>query len=425
VVNTKTEKNDYLLYYANRTFKVSKKSIPSNDNVELKREDYIIDINNKQLNVYYKTYNDLEQWGNLKLQVKAIHAANGKSIDALILNNTLYALTLDDNGIDLVEIGLDNKKDAIVAHEINTEKYNGIFVIPKTGQFIAYDDNAIYSGKVFGSKDDINSVNLSVEDIAIDDNNIYVLTNEGNDYNIKKYNFQLQKSDKEAKIENATVTNIAYVNNSLAAIATNDNKVLIKIFNPDTLEALNKDWVEVTTFTSVEPNIEVSTGNKAVYINVDGTLHIVDASNPQTPQVLNATVSNVEDFTVSGNLAYALNATAVNNGNLEVEKFTLNGATPTYVNTVDLDNYTTLNVKNAYLYAYGNYVFVNDNNNRVELYYLGDVTSNSTKVGYMGDADAPNGINSFVVKQINGTYYLITADGNYVHAIKLNPKEVK
>jgi hypothetical protein len=415
-----TNTQEYLLKYQNNTLAISKYAIPSS--VEFTKYIYAtVDTATGLADVYYKTYNELDQWGVLKVRVHLPEAINNGAASTFLYNNTLYTVAGGSTtGLDVALISIENEKDATPVNELEITDgtlQKVIYIPDSNGTFAAIDGNVLYKGNLFGSENDIKAANIGAIDITADSQYIYAVDN---DY---LYKLDNELNNEATKVTDSVVSGlkkVAYVNNALAVIGiTTDNNVAVKFYDPQNLQALS-DWLKITGYTSGEEIKPVVNGNY-LYLDIGSNLYIVDASSATQPKLVNATLSNVKSFSVLGDIGYGMTTDG------KIEKISLqNPANLTIVNSTSIGNYTSLSVSAAKLYAYGDYVFVTDNANpRVEIYNMANVTANATEAKYMGDADVKSPIANFIVKLINGKYYLISADGKYIHVLNLNPKEVK
>jgi hypothetical protein len=420
--DTVTTSRAYLVKYSNGTINVSDKWIPTNG--EATCCDATVDTNTDYADVYYGTYGDITQWGNLKVRLHlpdADDTTNSGVAGVYVYNGTIYIAASDGSALDIALVSLENQKDATVENEIDTEatNVNKVVLVPESeNTFAAIVDDVIAVGNLFDENSNLKATNIAVKDITaipnyvigIDDDNLYKV-------NVSDLN------NVATKLSDTTVSSlekVAYVNGAIAVAGiTTDSYVAVKFVNPNNIEESLSDWIKVGPYNTGDA-IKLTAKGGYLYVDIGSNLYIVDASSVAEPQVLNATLSDIKAFSLFDNIGYGVTSDS------KVAKISLeNPAQPVVVNKVDLGNYTSETVTKANLYAYGNYVFLNDGSNRVEIYNFANVTNSTAEVKYMGDAEVSNNITSFFVKEINGKYYLISADGKFIHVLNLNPKEVK
>ena len=408
----------YLIKYENKQIQVSTEDVPCPVNVG---QQICVENKDKQEEIYYLTYDNIDQWGNLALQVKEDASNSTADVKTAILNDTIYTFTAGGTKLDLIQIGAENKEDAV---GVNKYEFNNdlkeVVVLPNKNLVAAVDDNGDVIIAPVEGKGAKTVSNLDVGRIATDGEFVYAITTD------TLYKIDTDKAEVVNGVGTKVTDNvftdlkdIAVVNNAIAVVGVSTGgKLGVRFINPADTSALS-DWITVCDYDS-NKGIYLSVKGNYLIIDHNGEAYIVDVNDRTNPQLLNATINGVDKLSVFGNIGYGMTA------DNKIAKIDLSNITnATIVNNATIDNYTTLVLSNAKLYAYGDYVFANDGGQRVEIYNLAGVTNNSTTVKYMGDAEVDKTISSFTVKLVNGTYYLIVTDGNRLDILKLNPKEVQ
>jgi hypothetical protein len=204
------------------------------------------------------------------------------------------------------------------------------------------------------------------------------------------------------------------------------SKAYIKILKASDLSDVS-DWIEVATDTGTTAAGAQKVArvgalyviNSYVYARVtttSGTNNLVTLSvaNPASPQITSS-ITGIGTLSVSAGGAYANDPANANT----VKKISLaNPANPSIVGVTDISEVG--NGANQDLTAYGNYIFVTNGANRIEVIDLEDIDHPR----YAGDIVLPGSvttINSISVNTMDSKTYLVAATNDGIYVVDLDP----